>query len=196
MPTLNDLTIPYIKKLARELQIELERGRKAELINQIENAGINPKKLEDLIEKYLKEKNQAKIKKRRKLLDIPDLEIRLEQLEKKVEYLISLISERNITSEKQVARKNQKISSRPKKVIEKFEITTLKDIKNFIKLILGTGDAITIDELIRINELQNISLNLLKQAINELIEDGTLIAVEGNSIQKIEGNIGELKRVK
>jgi len=196
MPTLNDLTIPYIKKLAKELHIELKRGKKAELINQIEDAGINPKKLETLIEKYLKEKNQAKIKKRRKLLDIPELEIRLEQLEKKVEYLISLISERNITSEKQVARKNQKISSTPKKVIEKFEITTLKDIKNFIKLILETGDAITIDELIRINELQNISLNLLKQAINELIEDGTLIAAEGNSIQKIEGNIGELKRVK
>ncbi|MBD3342311.1 MAG: hypothetical protein GF353_24640, partial [Candidatus Lokiarchaeota archaeon] len=126
MPTLNDLTIPYIKKLAKELQIELKRGKKSELINQIENAGITPKKLETLIEKYLKEKNQAKITKRRKLLDIPELEIRLEQLEKKVEYLISLISERDITSEKQVAHKNQKMSSRPKKVIEKFEITNLK----------------------------------------------------------------------
>ncbi|MGM0470137.1 MAG: hypothetical protein ACQERB_15160, partial [Promethearchaeati archaeon] len=74
------------------------------------------------------------------------------------------------------------------------EIETLSDLQDFIKLLLEPGEAITIDELIKVEELQNISFNLLKQAINKLIASGALEASEGKSIQKIQGNIGELIR--
>lgn len=198
MPTLNDLTIPYIKKLAEELQIDLKPGIKEELIEQIKNSEVSSSYLEVLIVKYLKEKNKAKIKKKRKLLDIPELEERIEQLEEKVENLISSI-ESNISDSHKILKIGEKEKIVPKvkkKPSVKTEIKDLADIQNFIKSILKPGDSISIDELIRIDELQNISLNLLNQAINSLINEGSLKATEGRSIQKIQGNIGKLIRMK
>jgi len=194
MVKLNDLTIPYIKRLAKEAQIDLHQGRKADLINQIKSSGISELQLNSLIKKYLKEKNKTKIKKKRSLLNIPELEKRVKKLESQIEYLISIINkEKNLNLSKSEVQGTHEIPEK-KRTIPKIEIETLSDLQDFIKLLLEPGEAITIDELIKVEELQNISFNLLKQAINKLIASGALEASEGKSIQKIQGNIGELIR--
>jgi hypothetical protein len=199
MPQLNDLTIPYIKKLAIELDIDLKRGRKAELITQIKDSGVPATKLDSLIEKYLKEKNKAKIKKKRKLLDIPELEQRIKKLEGQVEFLMSLIKTKNhLPHKKPNALKETKKREQPlikNRDLPEIELNTRSDITLFLKMLLNPGDTITIDELVRIDALQNISLNLLTQAINDLINNGIFEPIEGESIQKIQGNIGKLVRI-
>ncbi|TXT62635.1 MAG: hypothetical protein BAJALOKI3v1_530015 [Promethearchaeota archaeon] len=200
MAQLNDLTIPYIKKLASELEIDLKRGRKADLISQIKNSGISATKLDSLIEKYLKEKNKAKIKKKRKLLDIPELEQRIEKLEGQVEFLMSVIKTKNQLSHKKPNLIKQTIKREHAPPINRdlpeVELNTQSDIRLFLKMLLNPGDTITIDEIVRIDALQNISLNLLTQAINDLINNGIFEPIEGESIQKIQGNIGKLMRIR
>jgi hypothetical protein len=200
MAQLNDLTIPYIKKLASELEIDLKRGRKADLISQIKNSGISATKLDSLIEKYLKEKNKAKIKKKRKLLDIPELEQRIEKLEDQVEFLMSVIKTKNQLPHKKPNLIKQTIKREHAPPINRdlpeVELNTQSDIRLFLKMLLNPGDTITIDEIVRIDALQNISLNLLTQAINDLINNGIFEPIEGESIQKIQGNIGKLMRIR
>ncbi|TFF97638.1 MAG: hypothetical protein EU547_03775 [Promethearchaeota archaeon] len=76
-------------------------------------------------------------------------------------------------------------------------IKNLDDIEEYIKLLLKPGDSIKIDHLIKKQELQNISLSKLKKAIYTLIENNVLIPNEStSSIQKIDGTIGKLTRVK
>ncbi len=70
----------------------------------------------------------------------------------------------------------------------------LFNIKNIIKNKITPGESMTIDELVKIKELQNFSLNILEQAVNDLIDDEVFDASEGYSKKKFGGNIGLLIR--
>lgn len=192
MVNLNVLTIPYIKKLAKKCNIDLKRGRKAELINQIEQAGISEERLEKLVDKYLAEKKQAKIKKKKKQLNIPELERRLSRLEEKVENLIDQFSQivsSKIPKKDRELIKAKDISDKP---IESLDLP--KDIITYFEHILNPGDSITVDELFKLEELQDVPLKKLEEAINELIERGVLEVSDGPSIQKIKGKWAILTR--
>ncbi|TXT61759.1 MAG: hypothetical protein BAJALOKI2v1_10029 [Promethearchaeota archaeon] len=192
MVNLNVLTIPYIKKLAKECNIDLKRGRKAELINQIEEAGISENRLEKLVDKYLAEKKQAKIKKKKRQLNIPELESRISSLEEKMDILIEQVSQ--VIQQKMPERdkeliKAEDISDKPKESLD-----LPKDIVAYFEHILSPGDSITVDELFKLEELQNVPLKDLEEAINELIERGVIEVSDGPSIQKIKGKWAILTR--
>lgn len=61
MVNLNQLTIPYLKKLAAECNITLDaKARKADHIKKINNSGISEKKLEQLFRKYFSQSKEKK----------------------------------------------------------------------------------------------------------------------------------------
>jgi hypothetical protein len=193
MVNLNRLTIPYIKKLAKECNIDLERGRKAELINQIEEAGIAEERLEKLVEKYLTEKKRAKIKKKKNQLDIPELEKRISTLEEKVDMLISHFTQTIQPKESKKETEFVKAEELTHKKTKPLE--SIDDIVDFFKMILNPGDSITVDELFKLERLQEVPLKNLEGAINELIQEDVLEVSEGPSIQKIKGKWAILRRI-
>ncbi len=188
---LNELTIPYIKKLAKECNIELKKGKKAYLIKQINNFKIPEEKLSKLIEKLIKEKKTT-LKPNSAILSF---ETRIKNLEDQMAQIIIIIN--NMNENHWI---NNSTSEKPffKDIFieNKKEINSIEDIKNFIQIILKIGDSITIDKLIKVKELQNVSLSLLKDSIKELIENKVLEAFDGVSTQKINGYIGKLIRKK
>lgn len=195
IPKLNILTIPYIKKLANECNIELNNGKKSDLIEQIVNSNISEEKLNFLIEKYLKEKNQNIGYNKRKSSNYLTLETRVKKLEDQINYIYSSL---HINKEISILKEDIDSKNQYKEGNLLFigkNIETLEDIKEFIVTILELGDSITIDNLIKIKELQTISFSLLKKAVSELIENNVLYPSKEESIQKINGNIGKLRRI-
>jgi hypothetical protein len=196
MVNLNRLTIPYIKKLAKECNIDLKRGRKAELIKQIEEAGIAEERLEKLVDKYLTEKKRAKIKKKKNQLDIPELEKRISTLEEKVDMLISHFTQTIQTIQPEEGKKETEFVKAKELTHEKDKpLETKNDIMDFFKIILNSGDSITVDELFKLERLQEVPLKSLEQAINELIKQDVLEVSDGPSIQKIKGKWAILTRI-
>ncbi|TFF88619.1 MAG: hypothetical protein EU550_00995 [Promethearchaeota archaeon] len=204
MADLNRLTIPYLKKLAEERDIELNSGRKSELIEQIKNSRIPEDTLDHLIEKYLEEKNQKKIQKKKRQLNLIELENRVNKVEEK---LIEIIERLNQVSRKlnirgSVNLESQQVSKKPnqngqesKRNLILKKPNNVNEIKRFISNLMNSGDQINIDELFKIPELQETSLTLIKQAINELIKENIFEASEeGDSKQRIDGQISMLIR--
>ncbi|MEJ2252436.1 MAG: hypothetical protein P8Y97_22590, partial [Candidatus Lokiarchaeota archaeon] len=107
MVNLNRLTIPYIKKLAKECNIDLRSGRKTELIEQIELANIPETKLENLIERYLNEKSRNKIKRKKKQLNLFQLEQKVDDLERKLDLLLNKFSP--VYTEKDLVQTKEKL---------------------------------------------------------------------------------------
>lgn len=186
MANLNNLTVAYLNKLAKECRITLKKGNKAEIIKQIKNAGISNDKLEKLakkyLEKYQEEKKQPKKKKDTGVSVESKLEQRVKQLEEQIKFLMSKIN----TIEIQLVKGRKSISIN--------ETNSIEEVKYKIKSLILPGESITIDELLNIKELQELSLDLLKNAITDLIDDEIFDGSEGSSNKKIEGNIGRLIR--
>lgn len=178
MVDLNTLKISYLEKLAKECNITLKKSdNKAEKIKKIQNSGIPEERLKELFKKYKEEQEASKkVQKKSKI----HLEERLSSLEKQVQFLISRLDE----------FKDNRIKQETRELIEM--VSDLDDIKKMIISRILPGEAITIDKLIGFKELQKFPLNLITQAIDDLIEDEVLIGSEGNSIQKIKGKIGVL----
>lgn len=180
---LNSLTVPNLEKLARECGIAIKKSaKKAEKIDAIRKANIDEQKLAELIDKYQKKKE---IKKH----DDKNLEARVANLEKELitlkERVNSLISEVPDTEKEDT----------PKKTKEIIKIDSdLFVVKNLIKSFVLPGASISIDELIKIEKLQKFPLASLEQAIEELISEQTFVVSEGESVRKIKGQIGILKR--
>ncbi|MEJ2250790.1 MAG: hypothetical protein P8Y97_14205 [Candidatus Lokiarchaeota archaeon] len=205
MVNLNRLTIPYIKKLAKECNIDLRSGRKAELIEQIESANIPETKLENLIKRYLNEKRKNKIKRKKKQLNLFQLEQRVDDLERKLDLLLNKFSpvytEKNLVPTKERLFHTKKLKRSLDNEKQKNSELTLQSptnldaIKEFISEYLNHGDKIKVDDLFKIDQLQKIPLTLITKAITQLIEEDILnVSEEGNSIQKIDGTISILIR--
>lgn len=187
MVNLNDLTIPYLKKLAKELNITLRSSdKKAEKIKTILKAGIPKPKLEVLYNKYLNEYKTSKGKKRsvkKKSISFPNkLEARINLLETQVKFMMSKIDSIEI----------QLAKGRVTGLIERDYSTSA--IQNVIKSKVSPGDSVSIDEIISMNELQNYPMNVIEKAIINLIDDELFDGSEGHSTQKIKKNIGRLIR--
>ena len=180
MVNLKKLTVLLLDSLARECGVSFNQGdKKSDKIAAILNAGIPKKHLEKLVNKYLAQKSLSKRSSKDIILELKG---RIKLLEDQVKFLMSKISVSEVRISKDKDRDIITITS------------NLEDIKNFIKSILTPGDSITIDELIEIKELQKIPLITLKHAIYDLIEDNVFNTSEGNSRQKLGGNIGLLIR--
>ena len=180
MADLNDLTVYYLEKLAKECNINLKKNTtKIEKIKQIKKANIPKEHLEKLVIKFLAEKEASqKVRKSSKR----ELETRIAKLEEQVKLLTSTLSE----------VKQSKKSGGTRELIEK--VSNLDGVKRTIVSMMVPGEALTIDELIGIKEIQQYPLSMITQAIIELIKEETLVGAEGNSIQKIAGKIGMLIR--
>jgi len=180
MANLNDLTVPLLDKLAKEIGIKPnKKDKKTEKISIIKNAGLDELQLNQLIQKYYGQKSTSK--KTSKDV-ISELKGRVKLLEEQVKFLMSEIS----VSKVSIVKENDR---------DLLTITTdLAEIKKFIKSLLSPGESITIDELIEINEIQKIPLITLKHSIYDLIDENVFDVEEGgNSRQKI-GRIGVLVR--
>ncbi|MBN1214497.1 MAG: hypothetical protein JXA99_03550 [Candidatus Lokiarchaeota archaeon] len=195
IPNLNSLTIPYLKKIAEECDIVLNKGKKADIIRIISNSNISKDIIDNLVKKYLKEKQSIGAdKKKKRDHNYLVLEQKFYQLEKKVDFLYSIIKQKyKIFPEEQIQLENN-LKEDNFKISEDID-PSIKKIKDLILEILKPRDSITIDNLIQIKELQDISLSQLKKAIKDLIEMNILYATNGKSIQKIDGNIGKLIRI-
>ena len=187
MVNLNKLTVKYIEDLANECKIPLKKSdNKKQKIQKILNSGISEMKLEPIFEKYLskceasrKPKKSTKIKSKS---SSSKLEERVSFLEEQVKFLMSKIGGVEVELAKE----------RTSEVITNF--SELNIIKNIIKSNVLPGDSISIDELIKIKQLQKYSIKSIEQAIIDLIDDEIFDVSEGRSIQKISGNIGRLIR--
>ena len=155
MADLNDLTVPLLEKLAKECRIKLKKSdKKPEKIQKIKSAGIPENKLEELINKYL---NQKQSPKKLSTDSISELKGRIKLLEEQVKFIMSKIS---VTEVKLATQENRDLIT----------ITSdLGDIKRFIVSLILPGVTITIDELIEIQELQKIPFVNLKHASSVVI---------------------------
>jgi len=180
MADLNDLTMYYLEKLAKEYNISLKKSStKTEKIKQIKKANIPKEHLEKLVTKFLAEKEASqKVRKSYKR----ELETRVTKLEEQVKLLKSTLSELKKSRNKRETRE----------LIEK--VSNLDEVKRAIISIIVPGETLTIDELIGIKEIQQYPLSMITQAIIDLIKEGVLIGAEGDSIQKIGGKVGILIR--
>jgi hypothetical protein len=180
MADLSDLTVYYLEKLAKELNISLKKNStKAEKIKQIKKANISKDHLKRLVIKFLAEKEESKKANRSSK---KELETRISKLEEQVQLLTSTLNE----------LKKSKNEGEIRELIEK--VSTIDDLKIAIISMIIPGEALTIDELIGIKEIQQYPLSMITQAIIDLIKEEVLIGAEGNSIQKIGGKIGKLLR--
>ena len=187
MIDLKKLTIKYLEDLADECQITLKKSsKKSEKIKTILNAGIPESKLKLLFERYLTKykatKKPRKKAKAKPTSSIAKLEKRVSLIEEQIKFLMSKIG--GVEVKLAVERTSDVIGSS----------SDLNDIKNIIKLNVLPGNSISIDELIKIKQLQKFSMRLIEKAIIDLIDDEILDISEGRSIQKISGNIGRLIR--
>jgi hypothetical protein len=76
-------------------------------------------------------------------------------------------------------------------------ITSLKDISTIkmgIKRLIPPGESMTIDELIKSKELQNVEWRILEKTLLDLVDDEVFDVSAGKSKKKIAGNIGRLIR--
>ena len=187
MLDLNKLTVEYIEKIAQDCSIPLKKNsKKADKINTILNAGISNTILSELFNNYLSEYNASKQIKKNALNNstaiIVKLKYKIEKLEEQVRYLCSIIN-------------NSKIDCQ-----EEMEATILEsdddfdDIKTIIKTQLKPGDIISIDYLIRLDELQKFPIKAIESAVKDLIHKRVINAFDGYSIQKLDGTIGILTR--
>jgi len=180
MTNLSDLTVSLLDKLAREIGIKLnKKDKKVDKISKIESAGLEELQLNQLIQKYYRDKSTPK---KRSKDAISELKGRVKLLEDQVKFLMSEISVSKISVMKE---DNHDILT---------VTTDLAEIKKFIKSLVSPGESITIDELIEINEIQKIPLITLKHSIYDLIDENVFDVAEGNSRQKIGGKIGVLVR--
>ncbi len=178
MADLNDLTVFYLEKLAKECNITLKKSStKIEKIKKIKKANISKEHLEKLVIKFLTEKEESKIINRSSKRE---LETCITKLEEQVKLLTSTLSE----------LKQRRNKEETRELIEK--VSNLDDVKRTIISMMVPGETLTIDELIGIKEIQQYPLSMITQAIIDLIKDEVLIGAEGNSIQKIGGKIGIL----
>jgi len=180
MANLNDLTVPLLDKLAKEIGIKLnKKDKKPDKISKINSVGLEELQLNQLIQKYYDQKSSPK--KTRKAV-ISELKGRVKLLEEQVKFLMSEITVSKISVMKEGNGDILTVT------------TDLSEIKKFIKSLISPGESITIDELIEINEIQKIPLITLKHSIYDLIDENVFEASEGNSRQKIGGKIGVLVR--
>ena len=180
MTNLSDLTVSLLDKLAMEIGIKLnKKDKKVDKISKIKSAGLEELQLNQLIQKYYRDKSTPK---KRSKDAISELKGRVKLLEDQVKFLMSEISV-------------SKISVMKEDDHDLLTVTTdLAEIKKFIKSLISPGESITIDELIEINEIQKIPLITLKHSIYDLIDENVFDVAEGNSRQKIGGKIGVLVR--
>jgi hypothetical protein len=180
MTDLNDLTVSLLDKLAKEIGIKInKKDKKVDKISKIESTGLKELHLNQLIQKYYRDKSTPK---KRSKDAISELKGRVKLLEDQVKFLMSEISVSKISVMKE---DNHDILT---------VTTDLAEIKKFIKSLVSPGESITIDELIEINEIQKIPLITLKHSIYDLIDENVFDVAEGNSRQKIGGKIGVLVR--
>jgi len=180
MTNLSDLTVSLLDKLAMEIGIKLnKKDKKVDKISKIKSAGLEELQLNQLIQKYYRDKSTPK---KRSKDAISELKGRVKLLEDQVKFLMSEISVSKISVMKE---DNHDILT---------VTTDLAEIKKFIKSLVSPGESITIDELIEINEIQKIPLITLKHSIYDLIDENVFDVAEGNSRQKIGGKIGVLVR--
>jgi hypothetical protein len=180
---LNSLTVPNLEKLAKECGITIKKSaKKAEKIRTIRNANIDDQKLTELIEKYQQKKDNKKIGNRHLEARIETLETELSKLKEQVNILMSEINypEKKVDTGKTRERKDAE--------------SDLLDVKSLIKSFVLPGASISIDKLIKIEKLQKFPLASLEQAIEELISEQIFVVSEGDSVRKIKGQIGVLKR--
>lgn len=193
----------------------VEQLAKMEIHELIKIKGVGKKSAETFIEgaKGLINKNSAIVqKKENEGARMLELEHRMAQLEEQVSHLLSVIDgkkgeasdtigpirEKKILKDSKPESKKvsfDKNKSSRKKPFPVKVLETEEDIERFLKSLLKPGDSINIDRLVKINELQKISLSMLKKTINELIKEGILEASKGDSKQKLDGMIGKLTRV-
>ncbi|MFW9938947.1 MAG: hypothetical protein ACFFD5_14975 [Candidatus Thorarchaeota archaeon] len=180
MTSLKKLTVSQLESLAKECGIELKKSdKKTEKINKILNENLEESRLNYLIKKYINQKKQTGESFQAL---VSELKGRIRLLEEQVKFLMSKISVSEITIGTEANRDVITV------------ISDLADVKKFIRALISPGEAITIDELIEIKEIQKIPLVALKHAIYDLIEEDIFDAREGNSRQKIGGKIGILVR--
>lgn len=186
MVDLEVLSKKNLEKLAKECNITLRSGNKANYMDQIINAGINENRLIKLVNKYphtgRPSKKRAKEISQQKAYSMTKIEERVNLLEEQVRFLMSKIGGVEV---KLVQRESFDLAS---------ESNNSTSIGSIIKTHIPPGDSMTIDELIKIKELQKFSLNSIEQAIITLIDNEVFDVSQGGSIQKIGGNIGRLIR--
>ena len=180
MAELKDLTVPLLNKIAKECNVSFKSNdKKKDKIIRIQEANIDPIRLQDLVNKYASKKKKSK---RISSDQFSELKGRIKLLEEQVKFLMSKISFSDIELREEDNRDIITITS------------DLGDLKRFIKSIIHPGEQITIDELIEIRELQKIPLITIKHVIYDLIEENIFDIIEGKSRQKFGGNIGVLIR--
>jgi hypothetical protein len=180
MTNLSDLNVTSLNKLAKEIGIKLnKKDKKVDKISKIKSAGLEELQLNQLIQKYYRQKSTPK---KTSKDAISELKGRVKLLEDQVKFLMSEITVSKISVMKEDDRDLLTVT------------TDLAEIKKFIKSLISPGESITIDELIEINEIQKIPLITLKHSIYDLIDENVFDVAEGNSRQKIGGKIGVLVR--
>ena len=187
MVNLNKLTVKYLNKLGKELNITFKSSsKKADKIKAILNAGISNSKLEELFNKYLNQYQNSKGKpitaKKKPVQVSAKLEERINLLEEQVKFLMSKIDNFEVYLAK----------DRSSKLVGGGY--NISDVQLIIKSKVFPGDSISIDEIMNLKKLKKYPKNLIEKAIIDLIDDEIFDGSDGRSIQKIHGNIARLIR--
>lgn len=178
MVELTVLRVVDLKELAKKCNIKLKSGNKANLIKQINSAGIKEDRLKDFIKKYEKKKGPSKIE----AISSSKLENRIYELEQQMKFIM-----------KKIENMDAKLSSKEIHPIA-FSEYNIGNIKKKLISQIPKGDSKTIDEILRGKIFKKIPYNILEQAIVELIDEEIFDGTAGGSKFKVDDTIGRIIR--
>ena len=187
MVNLNKLTVNYLNKIGKELNITFKSSsKKADKIKIILNSGVSNSKLEELFNKYLSQyqnsKGKPKTTKKKTLQVSVKLDGRVKLLEEQVKFLMSKIDNFEVYLAKE--RSSKQVGGG----------YNIYDVQTIIKSWVLPGASISIDEIMKIKKLKKYPKDLIEKAIIDLIDDEIFDGSDGRSIQKIQGNIARIIR--
>lgn len=170
-----------LKEVAKSFGIKLKKGNKTSLVQQIKSAGVDRRRLEDLVTELQGKKKPVKKKKKTNQKTLsgisPDV---LGSLEARITRLEQIVS--------QILKKNQLGSKTRASTRE------IQSIKSIIKSILRSGDSKTIDEIVNLGSMKSYNWITIEQALLDLIDDEVFDVSEGKSVRKLDGRIARLIR--
>ncbi len=186
MVNLKQLNVPYLNKLAKELNISFKgkpNGNDKRKI--IKASNISEKTLSEMIsvlyEEQIAKKGQKTINKR-----VPKssaaIETRFSLIEEQIKFIMSKITQ----IESKLARNISKSTKISENLMDKIKAIIISE--------LSPGQKISVDNLLKIKKFGKISISNIGRAIEELIDEEVLDCSDGRSTQKIGKDIAILIR--
>ncbi len=196
------LTVKQIKEIARLCNISLRSKLKKDLLSELNSQKISERILKpilaDMQSKTKSKKSQRSKKqpstikgKRKESAELKIMHESIMEMKNQIRFLFSKVD----MLEKTMNLSGAKFSNASKSIRNRSIPTNLGTIRANLKNLIKIGESSTIDEILEHDSMQKFSKNSIKKVISDLIDEEVFDCAEGNSKEKVDGEIGLIIRI-